>query len=234
MENTVTELNVLSKQTQKSKYFKVMKTFYIVLHYCFGLDFGFFQYESSKWSIFWKLITILKSIILCSVCLLTLEDMDIFHVAVFYYITLIHYFLNVICLVLINPNKTFCKLFYDLDSIDLKLNTNSSSFNLEIKILLIIFLHLSFKALIPFLFCFFYDMSLKPIGSMFIFLSLIACLYFVHITYGFIFYSIYCRLTKFASILITSRSDFSSLQHTYKSIIEMTEAYKKAFDPVVS
>ncbi|KOB67056.1 Gustatory receptor 14 [Operophtera brumata] len=234
MEDTVIKITVLSEQTPKSKYFKVMKTFYKVLHYFCCLDFGFFEYKSSKWCNFWKLITILQSIILGSICLLTLDNMDLFYVCVWYYVTIIHYFLNVISLVLFNPNKTFYRLFFELDSVDLKLKANSTSFNIEIKILLIMILHLFFRTIIACFYCFFYDACLKPDGSAFLFLSLVACLYLVHITYGFLFYSIYCRLRTFASILRTASSDFSSLQQTYRSIVELTEAFKTEFDPVVA
>lgn len=228
----VHRINVFSKQIHKTKYFMLMEIYYKLMHvFCF-LDLGFFKNKFSKRRIFWKSVTIVELVMFCCVSYygLDIQRVDI-SVQITYYYSIITYICYVLALILVNPNKTFYRLFFDLESIDYMLRINSSSYNLEIKLLVCNLLQGSFRCLMFIIYTLSFGMGSDTIILRYFILT---CLNVVLITYTFLFYSINCRLNALMFIIKPATSNFTSLQLIYKAIVELTLKYKNAFDPLVS
>lgn len=230
----VRRIKVFSRHTQKSKYYTIMKTFYKIIQLTICLDFGFYEHKSWEKRVFLKLFTIIQCFFMCFVCLFCLHHRNSVVLIAWVSFYLFHYFLNALILVLFNPDKTFYKLHQDLESIDVMLRADNASYSLEKKILCVILVDFGLRAVLAVCYCVMSDLCLKPIISAVIYMAVFYSLDLVHITCGFVYYSVYCRLKSLKSVLMIANLDYPSLQFTYKSIVELIEMYKSTFDPLVS
>lgn len=227
------KINSLFNKSGNSKAFQIISFIFALYHVLFGLDFGFLKLKSAKFKIFFKFFSYGKSLLLCYLCV---PNIDVFkNVEVFFYytISLVHYHTYVI-LLCFKSDITFCDLLQDLEIIDMGLKVDKSLYNLEIKIILAIFASFFIRATLQTAFCVISRECLLEFWIIVLYIFLNECANLVHITNTFVFYSVNCRLNELISILKKPHADIIYLKHIYKSLVDVTEKHKAAFDMVVS
>lgn len=216
-------------KSEEPKPFRAMKLFFKILHVLCSLDFGFFEHDSKKKRYFWKVATIMNAIFVMCLTVMFFDDPygdDLIFWVAFYYC---HYFVNVLTLIFVSPKKTFCQLHRDLQAIDKELQTSSVSFQIEKKIIALIVFEFANSLITNKL----YALSNEEAPS-FIFFWLVMITNIVHLCSAFVFHSIFRRLNYFSATLKTNSRDNLSMQHIYKSIVDLTELHKSTIDPLVS
>lgn len=215
--------------------FKCVIFFYKIINIVFGLNFGFIKFKCFKYN-----ISLICAIIQCTFYMI-LAGNSISHsttpqpTKIWYIYLLVRYLTGVLLLSFIKEELTFCNLFHDLRTIDLGLKANHASYNLEVKLLLLIFTHMCFRLTVSSLYCFYFELLLciskwNGFIHFFVFYSLDVLL----ITCGFMFYAINCRLKKLAALVMAESSNFLSKQYLYKSIVDIAEQHKTGIGLVVS
>lgn len=219
--------------SRKYNSFLVMATFYKMIQVLCCLDFGFFEHTSKIRRIAWKSITVLQAMLLSGVYIYMTLDFGFWFI--FY---LIYYLTNVLILVALPPNLTYCQLHRDLHLLDLKQGANECSYNIEKMILICNVFSITIYFLSGILSCLDNHHYFSFCGNAFVsgvFLMRIISFNLVFTSCTFVYFSIYCRLKTYASILReTNRTGISQMQFMYKSIADLTEMYKSAFDALVS
>lgn len=225
-------IEVLPKNTENCKSFRVMQIFYRILYFSSGLDFGFFEQKSYKQRFFWKILTAVISVFY--ICLvLILMDFTRQHLpgAILY---LCNYFLHVLLLTSTSQNKTFSQLHCDLKQIDIKLQKSSASFNLEKKLLACSMFNAVLMYTVYFIYCVHRNNCLRPVLARYIFLWLVVlAVNMICVSYTFAFYALSCRLKNLACVLKTDHRDTLSMKFIYKSIVELAEMQKSSCSPMV-
>lgn len=214
---------------EESKCYTLIKMYFKFLRIFFCLDFGFFNYKSFKRQIFWKSITIIQFGIYCCLTLLTSSFRTASDSICFSYI-LCHYYIYVLSLLLISADKSLYSIFVAMNKVDIALRIDLS-FITEIKTIAIIFSYFCYRSFINISYCL---LSRSCFREGVYFLTFWVYGQSVIIYYSLVFHAISIRLKKFTSVLVKSNSGFSSLQTTYKAIVDLSEAHKNAFCPLVS
>lgn len=236
MQTSVNQRKIF-KEPRKSKYFSIMTTFYRSIQVLCCLDFGFFENKSKRTIILWKSITVFYLISIVCICFYcTFIDNSrtefnnyIIPGFIFYFI---RFLVNVIYLVFFNPNNKFCQFHRDLEYVDKKLGVENASYNIEVKILACIVCNTVFFCTLGLLTFAPDSMRLGLICSIIVMMTTSDSV--VVVTCAFVFYSINCRLKTFTSILRNGKTGIYSMQLIYRLIADLTEAYKSAFDALVS
>lgn len=216
--------------SERSKPFIVMQTFFKMLQIIFCLDFGFFEHETVNRRLFWKITTILQSICMISLSFIFYSDYGyklIIWISHYY----CHYFLNVILLISLSPNRTLCHLHRHLQIIDMKLQASSFPFHVEQKIILYIIFEFVYNFIINV-----YYSKIPYLACKLLHFWIVLSRNIVYLCSAFVFYCILCRLKMLVSILKSDDRNSSLLQYNriYKTIVELTKLYKSALDPLVS
>lgn len=208
---------------------------YKTLHILFGLDLGFMKFKSCRVKIAPKIVAVIQCIFHCIFAgkHLFRTDMPIFFGIRFSFF-LLHYFMCALMLTFIKYDSTFCNLFHDLRTIDLGLKVNHASYNLEVKLMLSMFTCLLFKISLGVNYCMYFTFCAITSWNSVLFVLALFASDVILITCAFMFYAINSRLKKLVSLLKAENSDFLSTQYLYKSIVDIAERHKVAFDPVVS
>lgn len=231
--NSITAITINGFQ-RKRKVSKVMEVFFQIIHIVFALDFGFLKPKSKmiKWLL--HIWSVIKFSILS---ILTVHNLYLYNGSLktlWFFFNLLSYICAVSILSLSKADVTFCNLHSDLRLIDTELKVTDSVYNLEFKIVLSLFFCFANRTIFTLGYCTFSEKCLKPYWASFIFLSVMLSLEICHVCYTFIFISANCRLKPLISALNMAEPNFTSLQRIYKSLIDITEKYKSAFDPLVS
>lgn len=222
--------------SEESKPFLVMQIFFKMLHVIFCLDFGFFEHKSKNQRIFWKVATFLNAISLTYFSFINIARgaRSIFWLCHFF----CHFIYNVVVLLSLSPNKTLRQLYRDLQIIDIKLRANCASYNLEKKIIALIMIRFVCSFITYTYYCVnrfeCFNLSLVRVSSIYIFFWLIISINVVNLCCAFVFYSVFYRLKMFVSVLKSNDRNCLSMHYIYKSIVNLTELYKSALDPLVS
>lgn len=214
--------------------FKAVNIFYKFVEIWSCLDLGFFTQKSFKIRIIWKLFTIFRSVFLLTAFILHIDYDNLNFTWSIYQLSF--YFLNVVVLVCFKPNRTFCQLLYDLEYIDKKLLTNNNFHNIEIKLVFCNIFFIFTHIMESYCYCSFNveTCSYMPPVPKYFYFSIVASIDVVYVSKSFIFYSFYCRINNFVSLLKAENIDITSMQHIYKNIVDMIESYVAAFQPLVS
>lgn len=207
---------------------------YQIIHILFALDFGFLKHKSPLARYALNCFSFFK----CVVISVATTNQIYAHeggIATSFFLTyLTQYMICASILAFLKPNTTFCNLHSELRQIDAKLKVNDSLYHLEFKILLSLFLCFAYRIIFTLCFCKFSNRCVQPYWASVVFFFIFICIEICLICYTYIFYSVNCRLEKLLFILTTTDSNFAFFQHIYKSVVDITERYKAAFDPVVS
>lgn len=216
-----------------------MATCFKIVHVIFCLDFGFFEHKSKTRRIIWKSVTIIQAIFIICISVysayVTSPSFLFFYWFMLYFI---HFILNVFFLIFFCRSATFCQLFKDLEYIDFKLGVYNATYSIEKKILIINMLYTLYFIGSGIVNCI---PSQLESGHCFspLFLAnvtmIVVSFIYVNTAYMFVFLCIHCRLQTLTLIL---RKRFINniypKQLIYKSIADLAEIYKSAFDPSVS
>lgn len=215
----------------KNNTYKYLILIYKTFHIVFALHFGFFSLKSYKF----KLFLVLQCTFYCTLAVNTLFSNELsFFYALRCLLYIFQYFMCVLMLTCIKNNSTFCNLFHDLRTIDSGLKVNHASYKFESNLFLSIIAALCYRLSSFLLHCVFLGLCNFSIWT----LVLYSCIFFamevVLITCSAMFYGIKYRLKILASLVKAENSDFLSLQHLYKAIVDIAEKHKAAISPVVS
>lgn len=210
-----------------------MRVFFQIINVLFSLNFGFSQPKPSL-RVTLNLFSFIKCIMLSVVCVQQIYLHEGIFRTLWFCLHLVFYLFSVSYLSFSKTDATFCNLHVELQKIDTKLKVDDASYNLEIKIMLTILACVIHRLVSTLFFCVLTDNCLKPYWASFIFLLLFNCLAICFVCYMFIFLSANCRLKTLSLALETTETNFISLQCIYKMLVDITEKYKNAFDPIVS
>lgn len=227
----VRRINVLPKYIipQNSKCFKLIKIYLGVLHILFCLDLGLFDYKPQNQRIFWKSITVMRA----TAFFYFIHFSSHFAIPCdnpWSYFLRCYYYIYVLSLAFTSADKTLYSAFAKLKEIDIALRIDLS-FLSEVKMIVTISLHLLFRLSILVAYWVIYRQCYTYLTDYNV-LTTIA--HSIIVFYSLIFHFINCRLKKVTSLLKKSSSGFSSLQITYKMIVDLSDAQKNSFDPLVS
>lgn len=220
----------------KDTSFKYVQLCYKVIHIMLGLNFGFIKVKCFKY----KYISPVSVTIQCSFYMILAGNLllrgisDVFG-RVWYIAFFVRYYVYAIMLSFIKEELTFCNLFHDLRTIDLGLKVNHASYNLEVKLLLIVFTFLCFRLSITLSYCLYFNIVICELKwNAFVYFFTYFAMDILLTTCAFMFYAINCRLKKLTMLVMAENSDFISKQYLYKSIVDIAEQHKAAISPVVS
>lgn len=229
-QNSILEINCTSKM--KTKMFKIMDIFYRTVFVLLGVDFGFFRHKRvpvklCKLYSFIYLVSIDLSIIFY---FFTYRD---FWQFTWFFAATIKFNLIILRLIYLSDDSTFFNFHKEIFITDLKSGIDSTSFNLEIKMLSSCFVWICLKFALNGIYWF----KAKDYTDVILLTPylLMANGSELHIlTYSFIFYSIYSRIRIFIDMIAKAERDFCTHQQTYKQYVDIIEKYKNIFDPTVS
>lgn len=228
------KVNALITPAPANKMSKLMLIFFRFLHIVFSYDMGFIRFKSSIVKIIYRLISILQSIIISSTVIYFLFlNLNTFN-AVWYSVFIVQFVINVIILNSSTNEMTFFRFQRALLLLDTELKVDSSSYNCEIKIILCIFVSISFRCLLTYSYCSDYiENCIKPLLAEILYCIPWFSLDIILIIYSSIFYSVYCRLVKLTSNLKNTYVDICGCQYLYVSMVDITEQVKATFDIAV-
>lgn len=214
---------------------KCLLIVYKTLHILFGLDFGFIKFNCFGIKLAPKIITAIPSFFFCVFAGLDFFRAEVLlYYAICYFILHIQYFMCALMLNLIKDDSTFLNLYQDLRIIDLGLKVDHAFYNLEVKLLLSILACLCLRIIIAIGHCTYLTFCVTSDWRHVMYLHTLFGLIVILITCSFMFFAINSRLKNLVSLLKAENSDFLSIQYLYKSIVDIAEKHKAAFDPVVS
>lgn len=225
--------NLLYREKQKA--FKCLVILYKMFNIVYGLHFGFTKFNMFKINISPKIVVIIQctfySALVGTFIIHSTSPLD----SIIWFITFfLQYSLCTLLLTFIKEDSTFCKLLHDLQTIDIGLKVNSASYNLEAKLLLSIFTCLLIRISLSLLHCMLFKLCDSLSWSLTLYLFIFFGVDVVLLTCAFMFYAINCRLEKLESLVMAESSNFLSMQHLYKSIVDLAEKHKAGFSPLVS
>lgn len=230
---------IIFKGPIRSKKFYIMGTFFKIAHILFCLDFGFFEHKSKTRRIIWKLVTFLQAILFICICVYVAYVTSPSISFVFWFMLyFIHFLLNVFLLTFFCRRATFCQLLRDLEYIDFKLGVDNASYDIEKKIILVNMFYTFYYVSNTIIICIPSQLATyhcyDPLFFTFITIIVISFTY-VHTSFMFVFVSIHYRLQTFTLILDKKPiNNIYPMHLLYKSIADLAEIYKPAFDPSVS
>lgn len=210
-----------------------MTVVFQIINVLFSLNFGFLKPKASI-KLALNLFSFIKCVVLSVLCIHQIYLHEGSTVTFWFSLHLILYLFSVSYLTFFQTDATICNLLAELRNVDLKLSVDDALYNLELKIVISILTCFLHRLIFTLCFCFFSNHCIKPFWATIVFLFIYICLEICHVCYTFIFISVNCRLKKLYLALETAESNFTSFQCIYKSLIDITEKYKTAFDPVVS
>lgn len=226
--------NAFSDPSEVTTAYKVMETFFKLMHILLGADYGFFRHRSQK---FKYLIPILTFLYCCLLVGIVVSYLDVDKKSFKFYGTiwsLGQYLMSASILLLFRRNTTFADFNTEIRKIDFDLRIKSSTFNIEMKLLFIISFFSTIRWFTGLYSCLNSDRNTCPepwwTGIFFagFILSIDTCL----AVCAMVFYAIHCRLFQLLSIL--NDANIRSLLMLYKTIVDLTEKYKNAYNSVVS
>lgn len=220
----------ISLYYSNNKPFNRLVVAYKLTHILFGLDFGFIEIE--LWGIkkLQKALAVVQCIvgILLNIFSYNSKNPNPLHLW-WYFMAIAQYVVYVIILILIKKENTVSNLFQDIKAIDIGLRVNHASFNLEIKLFCTLVICVAYQLLVSFRYYYLQNSLFNSI----LHVSVLATIDLVRVTYAFMFYVIYCRLKVITLLLKEKQSGFLSIQYLYRSIVDVAEQHKNAFDFVV-
>lgn len=230
-------MNVYFKQydLQKDSYLDI---YLKVVHICFGFDFGYFKYKTSKIKFVAKCLCILPWLIFMSPFLWRVIYFFFTDPVFEIWIILVcsQYGINVVILLSRPSDISLYQLSREIQAIDLKLSSQKSRMSVERKVILLIVFDLVYRVLLTTYSCFTFNICSKSlwIGINMNFTVLIAN-DIVLITNIYVFYAFYERLIFFTKNLTTCDNQIvPSHISLYKSIADNIEKFKNAYDEIVS
>lgn len=214
-----------------------MRYFFLIFQIITGFDLGFTEHKSKFKRYVWKSFLVLCASNFIIIFLLLLFNakipMKTFSFWVSFY--LVHYIQIFFCFLFMRPDKTFCHLHHDLESIDTVLRVRGDSYNVEMKLLIAVGVMVLINSIQFCFFCFTYDTvgcSQHLLLSIFINAS-ITIPEIIEVVCASIFYAFYCRIKTMKLILSTDRVYYTNMRQIYKSVADLIETYKSEFDLLV-
>lgn len=228
-------MNVYFKQYKKDPN-SYLTTFFKMFHVCFGFDFGFFKYKTTKIRIASKVLCFLQSLLISLSCVWSYYSETFYNRLYFIWFNSLfsQYVVYVLIFIFKRSDVTFYQLNYDMQVVDLKLRAYKARKCVEKRFILMISLTYTYRIMIYVEYNTFFGSFVKPVWvSVVYFLVILACDTVLMIN-GYIYYAFYYRLRIFTTNLETSDNQvLLSYQSLYKSIVNIVEKYKSAYDFVV-
>lgn len=220
-------VNISPKQNNA---YKFMKLVFQALQLLCALNLGFFAHKPSKLQSALKVYSFFHCVLFVVTVVSQIDISDINLFTGWLLVCLTQYLLTVLILSLFKPDTTFCNLHAELRDIDAMLQVKLSNY-IEVKIVMCICFCFFERLLFTFIYCRMYD-GCQPLWFSYIFVILYLAVDISLMCYAFVFYSISCRLGKLLSCL--EADDVEYAQRLYKTIVDLVERYKSAFDTLVS
>lgn len=212
---------------------KAVDILYKIIEVWSCLDFGFFEHESAEYRIVWKCFTVFRAVSFVSAFLILKKSHTMLS-TISVYSELSFYFLNVMILICLNSNRSFCNLLSDLKLIDKRMRIRFNCYDFEKKVIFwnIFFIVLNIAE------CYFLcfqevDICISSPLPLFIYFTAITSMNLLYVSCSFYFYSINYRLKYLTSILKTENFNIIDMQHIYRDIVVLAENYKAVLDPIV-
>ncbi|CAH2095115.1 unnamed protein product [Euphydryas editha] len=213
---------------------KLLKTFFIIIHIVYGHDYGFVKYKSTRHKFIIKLSTAVFSASLATVLLILIskETEELQNVIWFSSYVFMNY-AYIIMLLIIPERNTFYILQEHLRSIDSEINADTSSYFLDLKILLLLIITIADKIITTIVYCWFFGPCINNIFTQILFMIPCSSLDMPIIVYYFLFHATYMRLITMRKFINDRKFKPKQMQIIYKSLHDTVENIKNAFDPLI-
>lgn len=216
---------------------KLLKGLLFFILFFFGMDFGLIKYKSRRQKITVKMwcLSIVTVFVICFFIMIYYLGMQLEFI-VFNSKCVFENYIHVLTLLLISDDKTFCSFLEDLNSIDLKLGVDSDSFHIDVKIYIYFIMTLLYKSISSFFYCHNtqFNECIRPVWIQVLYNIPYGAIDFPSVILFFLFYAARCRLSVLRKAVESNKYEPTYLQNIYKSLINSTEKYKEAFNPIVS
>lgn len=222
---------ILFAPKMKNKMFKIMVIFYRSVFVLLGLDFGFCRHKDVPVK-FFKLYSFIYCVIF-NVSIYFIFIFRNFWQFTWFVSEVVKFNLLKLRLLYLKDENSFCNFHEEIFLADLSSEIDSTSLNMELKILLFTFVWISLKLVLHGIYWLLTEYRPDQILVMHYLLMTIGSELII-IAYAFMFYATCSRFKKIIEKLEIAESDFCRYQQTYKLYVDIIEKYKKLFDPTVS
>lgn len=225
------ELNSKSFHTKLSNHKtnipKAMRAFFLLVQFCFSMDYGFVTYKTSRQKLILKLLALIQCIALIGITLTTIEE-KLF----FIYLKLgLENFAYCLFFILLNTENSFYQIVKDLLAIDRELGVDYHKEKIHVIIIIILIVSNIYRYIFMILQCHvLQDCSFDiNVPQLFMHIPMLSLSLPYIVTFS-AYYSVYSRLKMFNEFVRNSEVDIVTCQYLYKRLIEIAEKCKITSD----